>query len=119
MSARSIYIGMYKITVVAALLLLLSTGDADAYGTLRCKGRIIDVGTSVAKVTALCGEPARRIVTQVPVRTATLNGFTRFAGFATSEQWIYDRGWGKFPAVLYFDEGVIQRIDYLPRRSGG
>lgn len=110
---------MYKTIVLAVLLSLLYAGDADAYGTLRCKGRIIDVGASVAKVISLCGEPSRRLVTQVPVRTATLAGFTRFAGFATSEQWIYDRGWGKFPAVLYFDEGVIQRIDYLPRRSGG
>ncbi len=110
---------MYRIVGLAALLLLLGVGDADAYGTLRCKGRIIDVGASVAKVMSLCGEPSTRLVTQVPVRTATLNGFTRFAGFATSEQWIYDRGWGKFPAVLFFDEGHVQRIDYLPRRSGG
>jgi len=107
---------MYRTTVLA--ILLLSTGAADAYGSLRCKGRLIDVGASAAEVMALCGEPAKRFVTQVPVRAGVLSGFTRFAGFATSEQWIYDRGWGKFPAVLHFDDGKIQRIDYLPRRSG-
>ena len=108
---------MYRIAVLAVLLLY--AGAADAYGSLRCKGRLIEVGDSAAEVTALCGEPSRRIVTEVPVRAGILTGFTRIAGFATSEQWIYDRGWGKFPAVLHFDHGKIRRIDYLPRRSGG
>jgi len=110
---------MYKKTALAALLLILYAGTSDAHGSLRCKGHIIDVGTSAAEVLELCGEPDRRVVTQVPVRAATLTGFTRFAGFAMSEQWVYDRGWGKFPAVLFLDEGQIQRIDYLPRRSRG
>ncbi len=108
---------MYRMTVLAVLLLY--AGAADAYGSLRCQGRLIEVGDSAAAVTALCGEPSRRIVTEVPVRAGTVTGFTRFIGFTTSEQWIYDRGWGKFPAVLHVDDGRIQRIDYLPRRSGG
>ena len=120
-STLSILIVMYRVmyrTTVLAILLLF-TGAADAYGSLRCEGRLIHVGASVAEVMALCGEPSRRIVTQVPVRAAgVLTGFTRFVGYATSEQWIYDRGWGKFPAVLHIDAGKIQRIDYLPYRSG-
>ena len=108
---------MYNITVLAVLLLY--AGAADAYGSLRCKGRLIDVGDSAAEVTELCGKPSKRIVTEIPVRAGILTGFTRFAGFTTSEQWIYDRGWGKFPAVLHFDDGRVQRIDYLPHRSRG
>jgi len=69
---------MYRTTVLA--ILLLYTGAADAYGSLRCKGRLIDVGANVAEVMALCGEPAKRFVTQVPVRAGVLSGFTRFAG---------------------------------------
>jgi len=110
---------MYKKTVLTALLVTLYAGTADAHGSLRCSGRLIDVGVDAAEVIALCGEPARRIVTHVPVRAAVLTGFTRVAGFAITEQWIYDRGWGKFPAVLYVDDGRVQRIDYLPRRSRG
>ena len=105
-----------RLTVLAVLL--AHAGAADAYGSLRCKGRFVDVGDTAEQVLALCGEPARRIVTYAPVRAGTLRGFTRFAGFASSERWIYDRGWGKFPAVLHFDDGVIRRIDHLPRRSG-
>jgi len=110
---------MYRTTVLAALLVILYAGTADAYGSLRCKGRLIDVGAGAAEVIALCGEPSRRIVTKVPVHAGLLTGFTRIAGYTTTEQWVYDRGWGKFPAVLYLDEGTVKRIDYLPRRSRG
>lgn len=72
----------------------------------------------MAQVMDLCGEPTRRVVHQVPVRAGIATGFTRFVGFASAEQWTYNRGWGKFPAVLTFDDGRIQRIEYLPRRSG-
>ncbi len=107
---------LYRTAVLT--ILLLCAGAADAHGSLRCKGRIVDVGDTAAKVLALCGEPASRVVTTVPVRAAVQTGFTRFAGFATSEQWIYDRGYGKFPAVLFLDDGRIRRVDHLPRRSG-
>ncbi len=111
---------MYKFLCATAALavLLLVSGIADAYGSLRCKGRIIDVGASAADVITLCGEPSRRIETQIPVRVGTETGFTRFAGFTLSEQWVYERGYGRFPAVLFFDEGRLFRIEYLPQRSG-
>ncbi|MDJ0940084.1 MAG: DUF2845 domain-containing protein [Woeseiaceae bacterium] len=111
------YKTLYKVTALTTLLLF--AGVADAYGSLRCKGRFIEVGDSAAKVLELCGEPGNRVVTQVPVRQGTLVGFSRFAGFANSEQWVYSRGWGKFPVVLFIDDGHIQRIDHLPRRSSG
>ena len=104
--------------MILLAILLLIAGVADAHGSLRCKGRIVDVGDSAAKVLALCGEPASRVATTVPVRAATLTGFTRFTGYSTAEQWVYDRGYGKFPAVLFVDDGRVRRVDYLSRRSG-
>lgn len=98
--------------------LLIFAGAADANGNLRCKGRIINVGKTDAEVLALCGEPTSRISSAVPVRAGVKSGFTRFVGYSTSEQWVFDRGWGRFPAVLFFDHGRIQRIDFLPYRSG-
>ena len=118
-SCWSIFIVMYRTTVLAALLVIFYAGTADAYGSLRCKGRLIDVGAGAEEVIALCGEPSRRIVSRVPVRASVLTGFTRITGYATTEQWIYDRGWGKFPAVLFLDDAKVRRIDYLPRRSRG
>ena len=107
---------LFRTTVLA--FLLMYAGAVDAQGSLRCKGRIVDVGTSAAEVLALCGEPMGRIMSEVPVRAGVRSGFTRFTGFSTVEQWIYDRGWGKFPAILYFDDGIIRRVDHLPYRSG-
>ena len=110
------YDALYKSTLL--IILLVYAGTADAQGSLRCKGRIIDVGESADKVLALCGKPSERMATRIPVRAAVGSGFTRFTGYSTAEQWVYDRGYGKFPAVLHVDEGRIRRIDYLSRRSG-
>lgn len=111
---------MHRLFVTASVLLVLlvGAGDADAFGSLRCKGRIVDVGDTTADVLSLCGAPSVRVTSQAPVRAGNVNGFTRLVGFSTSEQWVYDRGWGKFPAVLIFNDGVLRRIEHLSRRSG-
>ena len=72
----------------------------------------------MAQVQALCGSPISREVEEFPVRARTTRGFSRFIGIATTEQWVYDRGWGRFPAVLHFHDGKLRRIGYLPYRSG-
>jgi hypothetical protein len=107
---------IYRLILLA--IMLCYAGAAEAYGSLRCKGKIIDPGATMAEVVALCGPPSTRIISQVPARARVATGFSRFIGFTTTEQWVYDRGWGKFPAVLTFHDGKILRIDYLPYRSG-
>ncbi len=72
----------------------------------------------MAQVLTMCGSPKTRIIEEVPVRTRVASGFSRFSGITLTEQWVYDRGWGKFPAVLWFQDGNVQRIEYLPYRSG-
>ena len=100
------------IRLTALALLLAWCGTADAYGSLRCKGKIIDPGMSMAKVLALCGEPRVRIIEQAPVRSRNFTGFSRFAGVAFTEIWEYDRGWGKFPAILRFQDETLKRVEY-------
>ena len=99
-------------------LLIAYSGTADAYGSQRCKGKLIRPGAAMAQVLALCGEPRSRIVERVPVRSRTVTGFSRLSGVSVSERWEYDRGWGKFPVVLTFREGELHRVDYLRYRSG-
>ncbi len=105
-----------RLTVLA--LMLCYCEAADAYGSLRCQGKIIDLGDTMAQVLAMCGSPKTRIIEEVPVRARVASGFSRFIGITLTEQWVYDRGWGKFPAVLLFQDGKLQRIEYLPYRSG-
>ena len=112
----SIIMFMDRITITSILLLV--AGSASAEVSLRCDGRFVKVGSTMSEVMSLCGDPAERVINQVPVRAGSVAGFSRFVGFAASEQWVYDRGWGRFPAVLTFFDGEVQRIDFLRRRSG-
>ena len=105
-----------RLTVLA--LLLCYCGTADAYGSLRCKGKFIRPGATMAQVLALCGPPRNQIIEEVPVRSRVASGFSRLSGIAVTQYWEYDRGWGRFPAVLRFQDGTLTRIDYLPHRSG-
>ncbi len=104
--------------VIGAIVALGFAGVADAYGSLRCKGRLIDVGDTMEEVASLCGEPAGRSIEEIPTRTRVGAGYSRLTGITTNERWVYDRGWGRFPVVLTFDQGRVRHIDYLPVRSG-
>ncbi len=105
-------------TIIGAIVALGLAGVADAYGSLRCKGRLIDVGDTMEEVASLCGEPAGRSIDEIPTRTRVGAGYSRLTGITTNERWVYDRGWGRFPVVLTFDQGRVRHIDYLPVRSG-
>ena len=105
-----------RLTVLA--LMLCYCGTADAYGSLRCKGKLISPGITMAEVLSLCGPPTGRIAQEIPVRHRVGTGFSRFSGIILDEQWAYDRGWGKFPALLLFQYGKLKRVEYLRHRSG-
>jgi hypothetical protein len=64
-----------------------------------------------------CGAPENQVIQESLARNGTLTGASRLVGIALSEQWIYDRGWGRYPAVLVFLDGTLRRIDFLPHRS--
>jgi hypothetical protein len=106
-----------KKLVLLACLALAYASSAAAAPSLRCEGRIIRVGAPAAYVLAICGEPANQVLQESVARAATASGSSRLVGLALSEQWIYERGWGHFPAVLFFLDGKLKRIDFLPYRS--
>ena len=105
-----------KRTLLLACLALFCSSASNAAGLLRCKGKIITLGVPAAYVLAACGTPENQLIQEAPARSRTLIG-SRLSGIAISEQWVYDRGWGRFPAVLVFFDGTLRRIDFLPHRS--
>jgi hypothetical protein len=107
-----------KHLLLLACLALSYTSAATAAPSLRCNGRIMKVGVPAAYVLAECGEPANQVIQESVARAGTVTGHSRLVGLALSEQWIYDRGWGKFPAVLFFLDGTLRRIEFLPTPSG-
>ena len=100
-----------------ACLALSYTSAASAAPSLRCSGRIIKVGVPASYVLSQCGAPENQVIQESLERAATVTGSSRLVGIALSEQWIYNRGWGTFPAVLIFLDGTLRRIDFLPTRS--
>lgn len=106
-----------KRSLLLACLALTYTSAASAATTLRCNGRLINVGVPAAYVLSQCGAPENQVLQESLARAGTASGPTRLVGIALSEQWVYERGWGRFPAVLTFLDGTLKRIDYLPHRS--
>lgn len=109
---------MKKQLIVCAVTSCLVATAASAMGPLRCKGKLIDPGVSMAYVLQKCGPPVYRIIETGPVRSRLVTGFAGLSGTYVSEEWVYERGFGRFPAVLIFGHGTLKRIEYLPERSG-
>jgi uncharacterized protein DUF2845 len=104
--------------LLLACAALAYTSAATAEPSLRCNGRIMKVGVPAGYVLAECGAPVNQTIQETPARAGTVYGGSRIVGLTLSEQWIYERGWGTFPAVLYFLDGTLRRIEFLPHRSG-
>ena len=80
---------------------------------MRCKGKIVDVGMSLPAVLALCGPPDWSWQGNGRARARNAQGFTYFSGLATTERFIYDRGYGRIPVQLVFIEGELRRIEHV------
>jgi hypothetical protein len=78
---------------------------------------MIRVGDPAAYVLSQCGAPENQVIQESLARAGTLTGGSRVTGIALSEQWVYERGWGRFPAVLVFSDGTLRRIEFLRHRS--
>ena len=106
-----------KHVLLLACLASLYTSAAHAAGTLRCNGKIMRVGDPAAYILSQCGAPDHQVIQESVARAGTLTGASRVTGIALSEQWIYERGFGRFPAALIFVDGTLRRIDFLRHRS--
>ena len=106
-----------KLKLLLAILGLCYAASATAAPSLRCNGRIIRVGVPAAFVLSQCGSPENLVLQESVARAGTVTGASRVVGLTLSEQWMYNRGWGRFPAVLHFLDGTLKRIEFLPYRS--
>jgi len=94
-----------------ALLGGLVAGVARADDSMNCGSVLITVGMVGAQVTAKCGQPKDKSVTQVPQRARRANGSSAVVGTTRIERWTYSRGYGQFPAVLTFEDGKLKSIE--------
>jgi hypothetical protein len=100
-----------RISVTGCLVGLSFAALAD--DTMRCDRALVSVGMIAGEVIAKCGDPKSKRVEDVPIRARNRNGGVNVVGAAKVETWIYDRGYGQFPAELKFEEGKLKSITYL------
>jgi hypothetical protein len=98
--------------LVAAVALPATADDS-----MRCaNGKLVNVGMVDAEVTARCGAPKSRTVSEQPVRTRGAAGGSVVVGTLRAERWIYERGQGQFDAALSFEDGKLVGIELLKTR---
>lgn len=98
-----------------AVVVLLGAMRADADDSIVCGNALVTVGMVASEVTARCGEPRTKDVEDIPIRVRRPNGTVGDAGVQHIERWTYDRGYGKFPALMTFDAGKLKSIELLTR----
>ena len=101
---------------LAVVVPLLAAQGAAADDVLRCDENLIRVGMIAPQVVAKCGEPKAKESEDIPVRVRRANGTMNTVGVTRVERWTYDRGYGKFPAVLTFEQGKLKNIELLTDR---
>jgi len=99
----------YSSLGVGVLLALSIPAQAD---TFRCGSKLIMEGDTAGEVLERCGEPSNKQVITEPIRTPNAIGGTSQVGTYTYEIWRYQRGAGKFAALLRIEGGVVKELKY-------
>jgi hypothetical protein len=90
------------LTVLCGGMMAVAAARASA-DTMKCGRHRVINGDTKATVLQLCGEPL--------IREVISGG--EGATSVRKEQWIYDRGKGRFQAVLTFEGVTLTRIEFL------
>ena len=99
---------------LSAVLGGLVAVSARADDSMRCaNSALITVGMVGSQITAKCGQPKDKNVTEVPQRARRAGGTSAVVGTIRVERWTYDRGYGQFPALLTFEDDKLKSIELL------
>jgi hypothetical protein len=108
------YVRRTTLLAITALALVSVAGYADE--TMRCGNALITVGMVGSQVVAKCGQPKDKNVSEAVQRARRGSRSPAVAGTSRVEHWTYDRGYGKFPALLTFESGKLKSIELLTGR---
>lgn len=113
--------------IVSLFLAMLPASVVMAQDSLRCRGRLIEIGDKAAEVRELCGAPAaidseeRYPDTWISRYAYDPYGRPRLPylieGPIHDERWTYDFGTNRLPYYLHFENGRLVGIESGRRRS--
>lgn len=107
--------------LVAALSTLIAGGtpaSEPTTGSMRCGTYLVYVGDPKYEVLNRCGEPhSATLVGERVRRLAVPYGPLHYSteSLVPVEEWIYERGYGRFIRILTFEGGTLKRIELGPR----
>ncbi len=105
-------------TLFAILLaaIWLGAGPAQAQpDAFWCGTRLIRERMRASDILDRCGPPDSKEIVEEPVFAWRPGGGRVQTGVMITEYWTYDRGSGRFPALLTIREGVAEQIELLRR----
>lgn len=95
--------GRARTPALCAVVALLGWAGPAAAQSMRCGGKIVDVGMTSAEVERLCGQPDSRKTEDQPVHSGN-----RVVGTTRVSLWTYAQG--AVTRVLEFDRDVLVEI---------
>lgn len=111
-----------KFGLLLALIAAVTAWEASAASVLSCGTNLVRVGDSKAQVFRVCGEPTSRERYDEEWWQKEREQGIRQGGSIVHEQWVYNFGPTKFMQYLYFENGMLARIEsgdygYTPRSA--
>jgi hypothetical protein len=87
---------------------LFASNVSNAADTLRCGGKLVETGMTMAQVETYCGQPDSSETQDQDVRAGN-----RVIGTTQMHLWTYDRASGQNAAVLEFDQDKLVSITFV------
>lgn len=114
---------MKKLIRISALIIITTISASTIAESLRCNGRLADIGDTKADIAEICGEPIATDNYCEPVEVnleqqGIQNGnhntqnVTAIQTCLNVDIWTYNPGKGKFMTHLYFTQGQLRNIRY-------
>jgi hypothetical protein len=105
---KTVVLTLVVFLIFSSFVVTIAAGEST---TMRCKGKIIELGDGKAKVLKTCGEPFLREEVGESAKISIHSRRRASASTRYIEKWTYDMGYGQFPRILTFRGNKLVRIE--------
>ena len=98
----------------------------DCFADIRCGNKLAQIGDDYSEVIDVCGEPyatyqlGTRYISvnqnvQENYQSELVTAGSQYTEAVYTEMWVYKLGQGKLKRILYFENGILVRVNYGDR----